>query len=830
MKQARAVRRVTLIGGVTAVLLWGAGKAPAAGSPGAAPVYAGAAPATQPRSLPAFFEPNRGQLNSAVRFLIHEPGYSLFLTDTSMVLSTAEGQVARLRLLGSNAHPRITGTGKLLGTVSYFIGRDARKWHRAIPTYGGVHYRDVYPGIDLAFQARRGVAEYDWLLGPDADPSRIRVRVENAGVTLRQDGSLILHTATHTFVQDRPTLYQDLAGTKRMIVGRFVLGHDHTVGIRVGRYDRSRPLVIDPRLKLLYSTYLGGGDDEYGYGIAVDGMGSSYIAGWTKSMNYPLCSAPPCSVPQPTYAGGQDAFVAKLSPDGTKLVYATYLGGSNSDIASGVGVDAFGRAYVTGWTTSTDFPICPGPGAGCASPGTPLQSQTSIQADQNAIFIAALNASGTKLIYSSYLGTDDITRGIAVDAAGDVYVTGTAGGGVTATDFPTCPGSDMRCATSGTALQPKYTGGNNVIVAKINASGTKLLYSTFVGGPGQELGDGIAIDTLGSAYVMGSAYTFPACPGPDPRCATNGTALQPTVKGSADMYMAKLTPNGQKLVYSTFVGGSNREDPLAVAVDAAGNAYAIGETLSTDFPSCPGSDPRCLTSGTSLQPSNHGPGNAYIVKLNADGSKLVYSTYFGGHDYGYPGGIAADAQGNTVFTIFARTNDLPVCPSAVSCTGSVAPLADNSHPDQAYIASLNPDGTRLRWATYGGVQAYTAVSEVALDSQGNAYVTGNIGASGLPTCPGPSPECASNGTALQPTAASGLDAFVLKVGVLPDPPTATPTPTPTATPTTTPTSKPTATHTPKPATKCPKHSSKKKGRCICKKGYTMKKGKCVKKK
>ena len=380
--------------------------------------------------VPLHFEANRAQTDPRVQFLARGGGYTLFLTPTETVLVLTR-TVVRMTALGANPEPRASGQAELPGKANYFRGNDRRKWDTNVPTYARVRYRDLYPGIDLIYYGTQGQLEYDFVLAPGADAGQVVLRFEGADkIEVDGHGDLVLQTATGALRQRKPVLYQQGADGRRAVAGGYVLKGADRVGFQVGGYDRSRPLVIDP--VLVYSTYLGGSGDDFFGRIAVDDSGSAYVTGGTRSADFPTT---PGTV-QAALRGTLDAFVTKLDPTGTAIVYSTYLGGSGDrfgtgDAGSGIAVDSDGNAYVTGGTFSADFPTTPG------------AFQTTLGGLSDA-FVTKLDPTGSALVYSTYLGgrantvsTGEGGSGIAVDVDGNAYVTGTTENG----DFPTTPGA-----------------------------------------------------------------------------------------------------------------------------------------------------------------------------------------------------------------------------------------------------------------------------------------------------------------------------------------------------------------------------------------------------
>jgi hypothetical protein len=419
--------------------------------------------ATRYATIPLSFEANQGQTDPSVQFLSRGSGYSMFLTQDEVVLnlerqqsaSPAPGQTLvappvdtlRMKLVGANAATAITGTDRLPGVVSYFIGNDPQKWHAGITTYGKVDYAQVYPGVDLIFYGNQRQLEYDFVVAPGADPGRIAWQIDGARATVDAEGNLVL-TPDHGPARfKKPILYQ-MDGDKKVAVDGSFSVAGNKIGFRLGRYDRTKPLVIDPVLS--YSSYLGGsapdmignmiGNDGgtfiYTQGLAIDSEGSAYVTSTTYSTNFPVQNPyQPVNTASVDDNRNYTSFVTKFSPDGSALVYSTYLGGSGADSGYAIAVDSSGEAYVTGITFSNDFPVtsgaynslfCSGGPKGGPSPNPEIS--TCSPAGANSAYVTKLNATGTALVYSTFLGGDgnQFGVGIAVDAAGRAYVGGIA--------------------------------------------------------------------------------------------------------------------------------------------------------------------------------------------------------------------------------------------------------------------------------------------------------------------------------------------------------------------------------------------------------------------
>jgi hypothetical protein len=531
------------------------------------------APPSTYGQLPLSFEPNQGQTAPEVRFLSRGPGYQLFLTPQEAVLTLhksapkaeagkatpprptpTKGAVVRMHLDGANPTAAISGQSPLPGKVNYLRGNDPKQWRTDIPTYEKVKYTHVYPGIDLVYYGRERQLEYDFIVAPGADPKAIALTFSGGELQLTEAGELVLATATGEVRFQKPVLYQEIGGRQQPVEGRYVRRGAEYIGFEVGAYDATYPLVIDPVLS--YSTYLGGSDGEYAEAIAVDARGQAYATGSALSPDFPLQSpiqsefkGDPDLDLGSGYLPPTDAFVAKINSAGTALIYATYLGGRDGDAGRSIAVDPRGQAYVTGNTQSEDFPTTP-------------NSLQPILGGGFDTFVAKLNSAGTAFVYSTYLGGrgSDGGHGIAVNPRGQAYVTGNT----SSEDFPIKR-----------SLQPVLRGSSDAFVAKLNASGDVLIYSTYLGGSNWDWGEGIAVDSHGHAYIAGSTRSddFPT-----------RNPLQPVQGGYSDAFIAKLNPEGKALVYSTYLGGSDWEDGHGIAVDSHGHAYVIGKTRSDDFP------------------------------------------------------------------------------------------------------------------------------------------------------------------------------------------------------------------------------------------------------
>jgi hypothetical protein len=648
--------------------------------------------------IPLHFEANDGQTDAAVRFLARGRGYRIFLTSTEAVLALAptpaagssSPAVVRMGLLGANSAPEIVAEAPLPGKVNYFVGRDLARWRTNIPTFARVRYRGVYPGIDLVFYGNQGTLEYDFIIAPGADPTVIALKIDGANsLGIDDQGDLLLQMAGGVLRHRRPVVYQDVNGIRLDVGAGYSIDKAGRVSFKVASYDRGRTLIIDPALA--FSTFIGGSQNDTGAGIAVDAARNVYVVGGASSPDFPTTAGA-----YDTTASPSDAFVTKFNPAGSALVYSTFLGGSGGDAGAGIALDASGNAYLTGTTASTDFPTTPG--ALDTTCGTDSTCNGGF-INQDG-FVAKLNASGSALLYSTYLGGsgDDQPFGIAADAGGNAYV----GGATSSPDFPTTAG----------AFDTSANGAFDAFVAKVNATASALVYSTYVGGSAIDLARGIAVDGSGSAYVTGRAVSanFPTTVG----------AFDTIANGLDEAFVTKVNAAGSGLTYSTYLGGSGHDRGFAIAVDGSGNAYVAGYTESGNFPTTAGVFDTTLNGSSDL----------FVTKVNPSGAALVYSTYLGGtstegtRQYM---GIALDAAANAHVVGDTNSADFPTV---------AAPQPVSGGGRDVVVAKLNAAGSALLYSTYLGGSSTDSGLGITVDSGRNAYVTGDSLSGDFPVTPG----------------------------------------------------------------------------------------------
>jgi hypothetical protein len=556
--------------------------------------------------LPLVFEENHGQADPRVKFLARGAGYVLFITATEAVLADRRtGQAVRVHLRGAQPDLEVAGLEPLPGRIHYIRGRDLAEWRTDVATYARVAYREAYPGIDAIYKTTPGSRfEQEFLVRPNANPAAIRLVFDGVQkVALDDAGDLVITTEGAPVRLGRPVAYQELDGVRRAIPVEWRTRGPKEAGFRLGPYDRSLALVIDP--VITWATYLGGSGADQAFAIAVDSTGNSYVTGDTDSINFPTTDGSRLAIG----ASMTDVFVTKLNPTGQALVYSVYIGGSGTDGGRGIAVDPSGNAYVAGFTASTDFPTTAGafqPRHGGGSSDLPLDA-----------FVLKLSPEGT-LSYSTYLGgrDDDVALGIAVDATGRAHVVG----GTHSANFPAVNAVQPRLGGGGFDLCGIGSCPRNAFVTRLNALGI-VEYSTFLGGAQDAVANAIAIDDLNSVYVTGSTGgSFPTTPG----------SFQPNFRGgSADAFVARIDENAA-LGWATYLGGTDIDVGLGIAVDRERRPHVVGSTSSKDFPDfC--SILHCFV-------------YSFVLTLRADGSAVDWSFQ---PDTVSPGGVAVDEQGQT---------------------------------------------------------------------------------------------------------------------------------------------------------------------------------------
>jgi uncharacterized repeat protein (TIGR01451 family) len=728
---------------------------------------------------PISFIPNLGQTDPSVLFQAQSPAGSLFFTSNQLVIVLPQARssgvlpaglaervsndlpeagrspgkidhqtiVARINFEGANSRPEITGVDPQPGVVNFILGSDPSRWHTNLPTYAGIVYHGLYPGIDLLYNSIIGSGRHPaalkgtYTIYPGADPGLIHWRYEGAVVNVDRQGNLhIAYQAPPTdstgglsapsttgqieLIEQAPASWQH-DGSKLVVVEtRYRLLADGSVGFIFPKgYDRSQPLVLDPTL--VYSSYLGDTDEDNGSGVAADSTGI-YVSGLTFSTGFPTAGTPY----QGDNAGGSDAYVTKFNSTGSDLIYSTYLGGAGSDYGLGFAVDTAGHAFVTGLTDSTDYPVSTG-----AYDSTCGQLITCTATVYDA-FVTGLTTNGSGLLYSTYLGGDalDIGYSVVVGGSGDVYVAGRT----ESTNFP----------TAGTPYQDTNGGLADGFVAEIDPEeigAASLIYSTYLGGTAADRINGIMVDSSGNAYVVGrtSSTDFP----------TAGTPFQNANAGNIDAIVAELDDDGSDLLYSTYLGGGGDDLGFTIAIDTSNRVYFTGQTNSTNFPTSTGAyDSTCGTDGA----CNGGFLDAFVAKFNttaAGAASRVFSTYFGGSGDDSGQSIAVESTGNAYLTGYTDSTDMPVSNALQPVCG----WGCSSGFIDAFVTRFNDTGSGLTFSTYLGGSSSDYAIAIFIDTSDTPFITGDVYSSDFPVA---NPYDGSQ--------AGNYDAFITKIDNTPN--------------------------------------------------------------
>lgn len=648
--------------------------------PGYAPQFGG---------IPGFFEQNLGQAEARVAFLGRHGRTRVYFTTTGVIFSVAGEDPVRMRFPGANPSPRLSGEAPLSSSSNYLVGADPAAWRTRVPHYERVRYHGLYAGIDVVFYRREGHLEYDFIIAPGADPDQIQVAfAEIGGISLNGRDEVVMAVDRGGIVQTIPAVYQDIAGVRVAVGAKQVVDPAGRIRFALAGYDRGHVLVLDPALQ--FSRYFGGSGEEEIINLTADATGNIYVTGGTSSPDLPAAGD---SLPYPEdmfdVEGNRLAFVAKLDPSGTRLLYMTYLGGRRTSTSHYIRVDQAGNAYVTGRTEASDFPTV-----------NPIQAGYAGGTDD--IFVSKLNRDGTALIYSTYLGGSeyDQARSLALDGNGNVYLTGRTD----SADFPVVD-----------PVIADYAGEQDGFVTKLNRDGDRIVYSTYLGGRGNDIGHAITVDEGGYAYVTGLSNS--------PDFPTAG-AYQPAWRGGEgdDAIVVKVKADGTGFVYSTFIGGSGDDESRAITVDAVGSAIISGYTRSRDFP----------TRDALQDDFGGGSHDIFVTALTAKGSDLAWSTYLGGSGSDYGRGLAIDPAGHIYLTGYTSSaNDFPLQqPLQEEFAGGEA---------DAFVMMLAPAAARLMFSSFLGGGAHERGRAVTVDAAGNILVSGHTESEDFPVSSPASP-------------------------------------------------------------------------------------------
>ncbi len=737
--------------------------------------------------LPLHFVQNRGQVDRRADYYLPGKDTSVFFTGNGLRFSLGGGGITDRRyslgldFVSARQGARPVGRGQAAGTISYFKGKP-HAWKTGLPTYSKLAYENLWPGIDLVYSGSGNRLKYSFLVKPGADPAQIRLAWRGAtDVRLGEGGQLEVASPAGLLRDEAPFSYQTVGGRRVKVDSSYTLAGER-YGFRLGAFDNTRPLVIDPAV-FVYAGFIGGSGPDQANNAALDAAGNLYVVGSTGSANFPTTVG---SFDQ-SFAGGlTDAFVAKVNPSGTELLYATYIGGAGEEFGINIDVDAAGAAYVDGGTGSTEatFPATVGPDL--TYNGGPLDA-----------WVAKLTPSGTGLRYAGFVGgaapsaggpatPNEQANGLVVDSSGSAYVSGFTGSPQATfpdgTDsdgdgsaFDGIPGFDQTFNSVGPGVLDAF-------LVKVKADGSGLEYGTYVGGGAADAGTGLAVDGAGSAYMniftgsnerpRGMANPFGGFPNGNGFASVGRPGFDQSFNGPAgaapaDAAVIKLNTAASgagSLSYGTYIGGAGVEQPFGNVLDSSGNLYLTGRTQSDQntFPNGEGFASLAIPGFDQTFNGGAAPQDSFVAKLNASGSTLEYATYVGGS--GDEASVAIDLDGAGSAYISGTTSS-----TEQSFPVQNGPdLSYNGGENDAYVAKLNPAGTRLDYAGYLGGGGDEAGIGMAVDGTGSAYAVGATQGRGFPVNVGP--DTTFNGPS------EDSDAFVAKIAeaaaVTPPPPPA----------------------------------------------------------
>ncbi len=624
--------------------------------------------AATPAGMASSFIMNKGQWERSVLFLvqksrmntwitadgvtydfyrIHAPSSRTFPPTPHEALETPARKGHVIRFKWANPKARAVGETPLKAYHNYFIGKDPKRWRARVPLFEAVKVKDIFEGVDARFYDDEGMVRYDLIVRPYAAVSNIRLKVEGAN-EVKVDphtGDLLIETSLGTIRHQGLRVYQPANGKEVEIAGKFKVNGD-VIGFEVGEYDPARPLIIDP---LVYSTFIGHSANEAAKDLVVNSAGEAYITGYTESAGYPAT----VGAYDVSHNGGLDVFVTKLNAAGSSLVFSTFVGGTANEEGTSLVLDGSGDVYVCGWTSSSNFPT--------------INAYDNSYNGDSDVFAFKLKDDGTQLLYSTFIGgtAKDLAWALKVSGSGEAVVTGFTA----SSNYP----------TAGSPYDNSHNGGNDVFLTRLNSTGNSLIYSTFLGGSGDDRAFDVVLDGSDNPYVVGytSSSNFP----------TTAGAYDQTYGGLYDGFITKFNNTAGSLTYSTFLGGSNADIIWSAALTSTNEIVVTGATLSTNFPTA-----------NAFQ-SNHagGTADATLTKLNSTGSALQFSTYFGGSGWDESYSVVLDAIGNAYTTGYTTSTNFDVTASGYDQTYNGG--------NDGFIFRLNHPGNTSAYGSYlGGTQ------------------------------------------------------------------------------------------------------------------------------
>jgi hypothetical protein len=658
-------------------------------------------------SLPLSFMANAGQFNPNVHSLVQGAKQAIAFTPNEIIFNSADQigtesspNPVKLTFSGANANPTIHFLEPLPGVANFIKGQNQENWVTNVPTYEGLIYQELYNGIDLQYRGDDSQLKSDFIVEPGANPHQIRFNYSGVeDISIREDGALVIQTPFGELIENAPIAYQEINGQRTYVDAEYILEPNlepnQTVRFQLGDYDRTSALIIDPTIQ--YSSYLGGSLTDSISDVVVNRSGNIIVTGSTNSSDF----TNQFSV-QSNFGGGAfdgDAFVTKLSLDGTGVVFSTFLGGSGNETAKGVEVDNAGNIYIGGKTTSENFPVV-----------NPFQSSSADNSDfEGDAFVTKLSEDGSSLVYSTYFGGSGVedVGDIALENTGSVYLIGTTN----SADLPVQ-----------NAVDSQLDGNQDAFLTKFSVDGTRLIFSTFLGGSDREFGEAIVTDNGGSTYITGTTESedLPVV-----------AAFQSVFGGQSDALVGKFDPNGNP-VYLTYLGGGDVDQGLAIAIDQSRNAYVTGKTGLSDVDQpFAASEPPEFESTRDFPLVNPFQGtffggydDAFLTKFNDNGSGLLYSTYLGGQGTDLGQAIAVDSEENVYLAGTTNSNDFPQLDPLQRAFGGNRDI---------FLTKFAPDGQSQRYSSYIGGGDIDSPSAIALDLNNNVYIAGFTNSNNFPT-------------------------------------------------------------------------------------------------
>jgi len=619
-----------------------------------------------------WFMENVGQSpDDSVRFTYSNHAISAVFRNNGYIirLDKRSGETEQVEIIFEGTNPvEPLGQDEHSHRTNYLRGSDTEDWYRDVRSFGELLYPDIYDGIDLIFRISDEGLKYDFIVHPGGNPDQIAWRYQGTDSVFQDDnGDLIIGTGTTEMKELAPVSFQDVDGRTITIRSKFHL-EGFSVGFEVGTYDHSRDLIIDP---LIFSTYLGGDGTDSPWHFTMDSEDNIYVTGYTDSTDFPVTSGTNDTV----HNGGYDVFVAKLSANGSALEFSTFIGGEGYDWGYGISVDEDGFVYVGGHTNSEDFPVTNG--AYQTTPG-----------GESDVFVMKLSPDGSQLLYSTYLGgsDNDYLRDITIDDDGNAYTLGYG----RSLDYPTTPGAHDR---------DNSDGGRDSFVTKLNADGSNVIFSTFFGGEGDQYGESLALDYDRNVYVAGSTESE--------NVPTTEGAYDTTFNGGEkDVIICKFSSDGSKLEFSTFIGSGSDDTVQDIDLDAENNIYVTGHTTSENFPTTQGA----------FDKTQNGNLDAFVLKMESNGTDLIYSTFLGGDQNDLAYGVTISAGGEVFITGDTKSEDFPVTEDSS--------LTSYDGTSDVFLTGVSAEGTELVHSVYLGGTKGESGFDIYSDPSGAIYLTG----------------------------------------------------------------------------------------------------------